>query len=476
MDPANTTFRGCATEIEKRPDVSLVDKAAYLFDLAYQAVDEYLTRAGLTSDKSDVSRKSLGQRLSLLENDNNEEFKKAIKAFRSLRLRCERKPALSIELFRELQVGALNVVEAAAVGSNQFESRVPLGVHTVNSVSIETVEGYRYFHILHADVFRVPADLTIISTHANPEMPPSGLLVQALRKKGITVDPELIFQVTDRNTLWTCFQEVKADDCVRAVLTARMRSSRHIEEPAVYFENAVKAIFSSIASLEYLGHRFRTINLPLIYGQRIVDYEAAIESLLRNALTWLKKSDHTEKVNFVVHRSDELQAWDSALNRVLGRSLVAAGSDQVLQGLVKELGHQMAEKSASPLAGAIIPLQQALVKTDSICIENVCVFGRKLCELISSELIRRHKLKLGAMLLNNIETLRQAKVVAPWICSYLHSLRIFGNETVHTRSAVKYVPKSLDQNDLIAALSAIKSLLAFWTNEALNPESSSGGD
>ena len=444
-------------------------RAAYLYDLVYQVADAYIGGKGLADEE--LSRKSIGKKLAYLENDPNEELKKALRTFRKQRLRCERRDSITEDLFESLQVAASHVLEFAGVGEGKFESRVPLGVETVNSVSIETVEGYRSFDILHADVLEVPADLVIISTHANPEEPPSGQLVHALKKKGVEIDPNLIFQVVDKDTMWVCFQEIVCSEtCVGSVLTARMKTSRELDNPQAYFDDAVKGIFSSIAALEYLGHRFRVINLPVIYGQRIVDYEAAIGSLLKNALRWLKKSDHAEKVNFVVYSSEDLAVWDSALNQAMGRSLVAAGSDEVLKGMVKELAHQLSVTQESAFSSAIVPLQQALSKPDSICIENICVFGRKLCELLSLHLVERHNLKLSPILLNNIETLRESKIVAPWICSYMHSLRIFGNETVHTRSSVKYVPKSLDQNDLIASLSAIKSLLAFWNGQIVDTE------
>ena len=142
---------------------------------------------------------------------------------------------------------------------------------------------------------------------------------------------------------------------------------------------------------------------------------------------------------------------------------MAAGSNEILEGIVREVIHQLTRPGNSPLDGAVGPLRQALSRTENICIENVCVFGRKLCELLCSYLIRAHDLRESAILLKNIETLRESGVVAPWICSYMHSLRIFGNETVHTHSDVRYVPRSLDGNDLITALSAIKSLLVFST-------------
>lgn len=223
------TFQTAIDWIVGQSKTTFPERTAYLYDLIYQAADEYIVGKGLADE--DLSRKSLGKKLAYLENDPNEELKKALKAFRKQRLRCERKNSITEELFTSLQVSASQVLKFAEVGEDEFVSRVPLGVETVNTVSIETIDGYRYFHILHADVFSVPADLTIISTHANPKEKPSGQLIHALQKKGVFIDPERILLVIDKDSMWTCFQTVTENSTTRAVLTARMKSSRHLEDP-----------------------------------------------------------------------------------------------------------------------------------------------------------------------------------------------------------------------------------------------------
>jgi hypothetical protein len=458
-----STFETAVDDIATRADLDLHQRADVLYDLVYQVADEYIIGRRFGGDE--VARQSLGKKLAYLEKDPNEELKKALKRFRAHRLKCERKAALTEDMIAALQAAASQVVRASGLGNREFISRVPIGTRTINSVSIDSPRGYRYFHILHADVFSVPADLTIISTHADPTTPPQGQLVNALQKRGISIDPTRILLVVDRDTMWTCFQAVGDHDTVRAVLTARMKTSRRLADPQAYFDTAIRGIFSSVASLEYLGNRFRTINLPVIYGQRIVDYQAAIESLLRHSLVWLRKSDYTESVNFVVYSSDELGAWNSAMNVTLGRSLVAAGSNEVLKGMTREVIEQLPALTGGTLSPVVEPLLQALSTPDRICVQNVCVFGRKLCELMCADLLRRREYAVSGDLCSNIERLRENVIVAPWICAYMHSLRIFGNETVHERSAAKYVPKSLDHNDLVAALSAVKSLLAFWRGQ-----------
>jgi hypothetical protein len=196
-----------------------------------------------------------------------------------------------------------------------------------------------------------------------------------------------------------------------------------------------------------------------------VDYAAAVESLIRHAVRWLKQSAHTNTVQFVVYYADDLEDWDAAMNRSLGRSYVAAGSDRVLESLCQELNHLAFGHHASPLTDAVRPLAEALARRETLCIETVCVFGRKLVEVMLAKLLPSLGLREGPVLLNNIEELRKSSRVAPWICSYMHSLRVFGNETVHTRAGESgYLPARLDRGDLVSALCAIRALLSFWND------------
>ena len=71
--------------------------------------------------------------------------------------------------------------------------------------------------------------------------------------------------------------------------------------------------------------------------------------------------------------SDELEAWDKALNQSLGRSLVAPSSDHVLQGMVKEVAQMLAATRDETLSGAVTPLRQALGHTGDLNRERLCL-------------------------------------------------------------------------------------------------------
>ena len=81
---------------------------------------------------------------------------------------------------------------------------------------------------------------------------------------------------------------------------------------------------------------------------------------------------------------------------------------------------------------------------------------------IVHSLARRFDAPYKESLLGDIEALYKTNKVAPWIISYFHSLRGFGNEGVHFKGNVPYTPNKLQTGDLTAILCSISRVLTYW--------------
>ena len=346
---------------------------------------------------------------------------------------------------------------------------------TINSVSVETPQGYKTFSLVHGDITQLPADLLVLSAYGNASYAPEGQIVEALRQQYeivVTAEPRWL---NFSGQCWTSFQEQIKSAPFSSILTVFMPQLAWNDNPRSLFEEAVFGVFASLAALEYKGRSFPCVSLPVLYGHRVLTehalgdeyYSQIIEILIRQGLHWLRKSDHTHTIQFVVYEKQQLPAWDAAMNTIMGRSLIAGGTDAVLTSLCQEIVHIIRSQPDVRLAGATGPLADALLRTNLLSIENICVWGRKLVEAMLAVLLPNLGIKPDRELASNIEALGRSKSVAPWITSYMHSLRIFGNESVHARSdAPGYHPARLDHGDLVSALSAIRSLLTIWPTVA----------
>ena len=334
----------------------------------------------------------------------------------------------------------------------------------VNAVSVETPQGLRTFELHSGDILGDRTDLLVISTHHNPRQPPTGHLVSTLKERfGFSVDV---------NPHWISFGEgVSAcvqggDDRVpfRTLLTMRIARSGSQADPIAFYDRAVRATFAATAALEFMGGSFATLSLPVLSGRRIVDYPAAVQSLLRHAFAWLRRSRDTEVVRYYVFEPDELQQWDQAMNTSLGRSYVDAAHEFVARSLCQEIVARIdgggLSKAPADLAAS---LRHALSDPERLSVQTVATFGRKLAEAVTEELCCVLGIAVQRELINNIEAVRRGSVVADWIVSYLHSLRVFGNEGVHSLAGKRQViPSRLSSEDLVSLLSAIRALMSFW--------------
>lgn len=353
----------------------------------------------------------------------------------------------------------------------------------INTVAVETPHGVRTFELYHGDLFALPADLVVISTHHNLAEPPTGQVVRALQKRFHVVVKGLPVWIDHGDGVSACSQVVNAQVPFQHLLTMRIAKPSNQTDPQAFYDRAIQATFASIATLEFMGRSSRTIALPVLAGQRIVDYGAAVGSLLRYAFQWLRQSRATDLIRYFVYNAEELPPWDEAMNACLGRSYLSAGNESVVRGLCQEIVSRLDTGSlSSGLVEVTNSLRHALAHPERLCVQTIATLGRKLAEWVTEQLCRSLGLPLHRELVNNIEAVRKTRATADWIISYLHSLRIFGNEGVHALAAkqeVPPVPSQLSSEDLASILCAVRVVLNFWTlwghnrairSEALPPE------
>ena len=97
-----------------------------------------------------------------------------------------------------------------------------------------------------------------------------------------------------------------------------------------------------------------------------------------------------------------------------------------------------------------------------------------LVEFVVDDVIRKDGSTPGIDLYNKIETLHNRKV-SMWMSSYMHLLRIFGNESVHERYDDR-LPSELTENDFHHLPLCLNRVLRFrWIrNRNLNPNAKRG--
>ena len=112
-----------------------------------------------------------------------------------------------------------------------------------------------------------------------------------------------------------------------------------------------------------------------------------------------------------------------------------------------------------------LEIQDVFRRTDLRSFE-AGVLARRLIEFVVDDLIRSSGGTPGIDLFKKIETLHNRNI-AQWISSYMHVLRIFGNESAHERNTHR-MPSELTENDFIISLFCLNRVLQFWLDTKTN--------
>ena len=359
------------------------------------------------------------------------------------------------------------LVEAFDAAASQVCTRTPISGakgyrEDWNSASVETKKGFKSIFLRHAMVTQQDVDLIILTTLAGTR--PGGFIVNQMRSCfEYESDPSRRFLQIDEGR-WTTLQMGNYPQTpFKNLLTVSLPNITEDSNRSLRIETMCKAILASLAAMEAMGHQMQKMALPVLQAHLLKpgsEYEMLIGHLLRMGVQWLDQSRFTTEISFCVYYGDEISTWSREFDKALGRTRIENGDDQVTQLLREEMISLSVRLRDSKLAAEAEGIRQILTNTP-IQTPILVTGARKLVERLCTCLYSTNNKKRPYELWKQIEGLSEFKV-APWIRSYLHTLRILGNEGVHVRDDAKaWAPNSLNSDDLRTALIALRSVYGF---------------
>lgn len=331
---------------------------------------------------------------------------------------------------------------------------------TLNFVQIETKTGIKEFELIHGDITALPfkVDLLCISAFRNDYAPTHSSVVGHLFRKGINVErlshqPYLDFK--DSLGVWVS-SAVPNDifnQLVCVEIIGRNRSLQHV----------IKNLFAVISALEIQGQKNTTLALPLLgSGNQGIDTGLVMPTLIETSLDFLKYSRHLKKIYFVVIDKLLADLFNSEMNTALGRAKIKSPKGELAELLKKDLNtqidllldHHEQEETFQDL--------KRVVNSDFRPFE----FGaatRKAVEKIIDLLHPASKKQSDMM--KKIESLHMIGI-SSWIGSYMHTIRVFGNEAVHNKDSQNRKPEFVDEKDLEIGMYCMSKILEFFNDHS----------
>ena len=331
----------------------------------------------------------------------------------------------------------------------------------LNITEVETRFGYKSFELWQGDLTAIEerVDALIVSAlPSNYELVPGTVICALHDALGIDVSALAENKELDFRSLLDCWisQPLAGGPFGRIICVETVRGPENIR-------STLENVFVFLALLEAKGIALSTIALPVLgAGNQKIDPAPVIGTLVPSALSHLERSLATERILFVAYRSADAEMFSVAMDEHLGRIKIVARNGPIEEGLKKELDRLLTRAASLP-ADRVPPhladLRRSIMSEESRALE-IGISSRRLVEFIVGRLLRR---KSRGDLLHDIEGLADAGV-APWIRSYMHTLRVIGNEQAHVRNVETRHPRHITDRDLTACLFCVQRLLDFWVS------------
>jgi hypothetical protein len=332
----------------------------------------------------------------------------------------------------------------------------------MNFVQIETKTGIKEFELVQGDITNLPfeVDILCLSAFKNDYTPTESSIIGQLFKKGINIEklskkPSMDF----RESLGIWVSDEFENYFFKKIVCVEIIGANNS------FIAAVKNLFAVISILEIQGKRNFSIALPMIgAGDQSIDDKLVISSLIDISLEFLKYSRFLNKVYFVVYDEAKSVIFNKQMNDTLGRVKIASPNGILADSLRKDLNSQIDLLIDKHNDDEVFHDLKRVLNTDFRPFEFGAI-TRKTIEKIIEKINPIEKKQFE--LIKKIESLSTIDV-SQWILSYFHTIRIFGNEAVHSKDSKNRIPKFVDDKDLEIGMYCMLKIIEFYLNHDRN--------
>lgn len=336
-----------------------------------------------------------------------------------------------------------------------------------NCIGFETRHGYRTFELYEGDLTEpeAAADLLVVSAFAGEYTPVPGTVLGALHEKW-NLDLRKIaraLDVTQQLGFWLS-EPLSVGHFKRLLCIELLRSKFSTEE-------ALSNVFPALALIDAKGIEIKKVALPLLgAGNQKIAAEEVMRSLIPSIRRALEQSFSLERIVFVEKSAERAALLSDGINALLGRPAVGLPKGQLVGDLLRDLCARLDTlvTGNDPASVSLLRDMRRLLGQTNVRSFEVGMLARRLVELIVDN-------QLGPTTLEENLALRVGRLrennIASWTISYMHTLRLFGNESAHERNRKGLRPPHVSEEDLAICLFCMHRLLDFWATYCLPKES-----
>ena len=334
----------------------------------------------------------------------------------------------------------------------------------LNIVELEKPEGYCTVEIYNGDITKIEdvVDLLVVSAFRDSFYPTPGTVLGALYRN-LAIDAEQLFlsEKYDFRDALNCWVTEKINDqTFKMLMVVEMINDWDVD---IDVEKIFRNLFITINVFEQMGHKIRTIALPpLGTGNQMLDFSETVAALLNQLGKQLKNNIGLERVMFVEYNEEKSRKLSKALDKTLNRVSFKLPVDKVITDLKKDIIKSIDKNATQELLGTdtFLFLKRTFDNPSAKSVE----FGlacRRLAEKFITDMFFADVDSSKMSFLQKIRKLSENNV-AMWIVSYLHLIRVFGNEAAHEIGDGNVKPRSIAVRDITLLLFSTQRVVEFW--------------
>jgi hypothetical protein len=325
----------------------------------------------------------------------------------------------------------------------------------MNVLEIRSDRGYRHFKLYCGDITSVdfPVDLLCVSAFKGSYIPTPRSVIGALKRnrdidvQALALNPELDLRSGDSSFITAPTR----DPQIGRVLCLEMRGTDHES-----LSDNLDALLSTLYKAELKGMRIQNIMLPLLgTGDQRIDPEIVMELLIRKAEYLLMTSRNIQEVLLVDIDPERVRALNASMNRLLGRQPSIFRQDRVIGAVIASIREIYKRHEELLSDKSFMDVLRELNKPE-IDAMVLSIEMRSLSEYILNTLYP----EVENLTLNQKIRYLDSRHTPPWMYSYFHLLRVFGNAHVH--DGLKRGMHQVAESDLAIVLFGLERVILYY--------------
>jgi Domain of unknown function (DUF4145) len=333
-------------------------------------------------------------------------------------------------------------------------------VRLINGLTLETEKGLRMIELYEGDISTInfSVDLLVISAFRGSYGPTRGTVIASLAKNLAINVKNLRFEsaldLAESLGIW--FSKELRSGPFRRVLCVEMTGY------GISVEELIENVFVGVAVMEAKGIVVRSMVLPVLgAGSQHIQAALILATLLPAAKEAIQRSSNLERISFVEINPERAAELDKAMNEILGRSNIRLPKGSLIQNLKADILAALAKNEHLVSQGHrnLIEEMRRILNFENARSFEIGILGRRLVEFVVDELL--NKKKTSPTLDSKIDELANLGV-AGWIRSYMHVLRMLGNESAHEKDNSGKKPSFASEDDLVISLFCVLRVWNFW--------------